>query len=160
MTLFRWGLAGSILALETLKLAMAPINRARDILVGQALQAGLVPLLLAKLDWRKAGSGSHQGEEEVLRLLSIAPCSAEHACVPDVSSLRAHSHLVKEHEAPAGYRFAAPICCGGQSRIPSLPVSSASMLYSVPSLQACFHKTHIPHVMCRSGQRAWSGCWQ
>ncbi len=44
---------------------MAPINRARDILVGQALQAGLVPLLLAKLDWRKAGSGSHQGEEEV-----------------------------------------------------------------------------------------------
>ncbi len=65
MALSRWGLAGSILALETLKLAMAPINRARDILVGQALQAGLVPLLLAKLDWRKAGSGSHQGEEEV-----------------------------------------------------------------------------------------------
>lgn len=63
--LHRWGLAGSILALETLKLAMAPINRARDILVGQALQAGLVNLLLAKLDWRKASSGSNQGEEEV-----------------------------------------------------------------------------------------------
>ena len=44
---------------------MAPINRARDILVGQALQAGLVPLLLAKLDWRKGGSSSTQGEEEV-----------------------------------------------------------------------------------------------
>ena len=61
----RWGLAGSILALETLKLALAPLNRARDILVGQALQAGLVPLLLGKLDWRKAGSGSNHGEEEV-----------------------------------------------------------------------------------------------
>jgi hypothetical protein len=60
-----WGLAGSILALETLKLALAPLNRARNILVGQALQAGLVPLLLGKLDWRKAGSGSSRGEEEV-----------------------------------------------------------------------------------------------
>ena len=64
----RWGLAGSILALETLKLALAPINRARDILVGQALQAGLVAMLLGKLDWRKAGAGSNHREDEVLIL--------------------------------------------------------------------------------------------
>ena len=61
----RWGLAGSILALETLKRAMAPINRARDIIVGQAVQAGMVSLLLGQLDWRKADAGSSRGEEEV-----------------------------------------------------------------------------------------------
>ena len=64
----RWGLAGSILALETLKRAMAPINRARDIIVGQAVQAGMVPLLLSQLDWRKADAGSSRGEEEVFFL--------------------------------------------------------------------------------------------
>ena len=61
----RWGLAGSILALETLKRAMAPINRARDVIVGQGMHAGMVPLLLSQLDWRKADAGSNRGEEEV-----------------------------------------------------------------------------------------------
>ena len=47
---------------------MAPINRARDIIVGQAVQAGMVPLLLSQLDWRKADAGSSRGEEEVFFL--------------------------------------------------------------------------------------------
>ena len=58
-------MAGSILALETLRRAMAPINRARDIIVGQAVQADMVPLLLSQLDWRKADAGSNRSEEEV-----------------------------------------------------------------------------------------------
>ena len=47
-----WGLAGSVLALETLQRALQLGNRARSLLVGAALGAGLVPVLLAKLDWR------------------------------------------------------------------------------------------------------------
>ena len=61
----RWGLAGSILALETLKLALSVDNRARDSLVGAALAAGLLPRLLAKLDWRKDARPGGFGEEEV-----------------------------------------------------------------------------------------------
>ncbi|KAK9915634.1 hypothetical protein WJX75_001835 [Coccomyxa subellipsoidea] len=60
----RWGLAGSILALETLKLALSTDNRARDSLVGAALAAGLLPRLLAKLDWRKGSGAGGFGEEE------------------------------------------------------------------------------------------------
>ena len=57
----RWGLAGSLLALETLARALAPANRARDALVAAALAGGLVPLLLAKLDWRRGGGGGGGG---------------------------------------------------------------------------------------------------
>ena len=54
-----WGLAGSVLSLETLQRALALDNRARDLLVGSALSAGLVASLLAKLDWRdSAGAGA------------------------------------------------------------------------------------------------------
>lgn len=41
--------------------------------MGQAAQAGLVALLLGKLDWRRAGAGVTQGEDEVLTL-SLFPC--------------------------------------------------------------------------------------
>ena len=106
----RWGLAGSILALETLKLAMAPINRARDMLVGQALQAGLVPLLLAKLDWRKAGSGSNQGEEEVQReqLASVLCSAAERtrcltACLGPEDNTFCHDLRMSRLRAWSGY---------------------------------------------------------
>jgi len=57
----RWGLAGSLLALETLARALAPANRSRDALVAAALTAGVVPLLLAKLDWRRGGGGANGG---------------------------------------------------------------------------------------------------
>lgn len=81
----RWGLAGSILALETLKLALTMDNRARDTLVGAALAAGLVPRLLSKLDWRK-GSGASQGEEEVWccshMLFSTASLTRSHVATP------------------------------------------------------------------------------
>lgn len=53
-----------MLALETLKRALDPGNRARDVLVGQALQAGLLPLLLRKLDWSTSGQ---QGAKVMLR---------------------------------------------------------------------------------------------
>ena len=47
-----WGMAGSALALETLQRALTLNNRARDSLVGRCLQAGLVQILLQRLDWR------------------------------------------------------------------------------------------------------------
>ena len=67
-----WGLAGSVLALETLQRALNPGNRARSLLVGAALAAGLVPALLAKLDWR-AHSSQRPGEDQVrpVRLLVV-----------------------------------------------------------------------------------------
>jgi hypothetical protein len=68
LPLRRWGLAGSILALETLKLVLGTANRARDSLVGEALQAGLLPLLLRKLDWRAREAQSAGGSEEEVRL--------------------------------------------------------------------------------------------
>jgi len=48
-----------------LKLALSVDNRARDTLVGAALAAGLLPRLLAKLDWRKGSGPGGFGEEEV-----------------------------------------------------------------------------------------------
>ena len=52
MAAMNWGMAGSALALETLQRALSLANRARDNLVGSALGAGLVQLLLKLLDWR------------------------------------------------------------------------------------------------------------
>ena len=52
MAAMDWGMAGSALALETLQRALSLANRARDNLVGSALGAGLVQLLLIRLDWR------------------------------------------------------------------------------------------------------------
>ncbi len=67
-----WGLAGSVLSLETLQRALALDNRARDLLVGSALSAGLVLSLLAKLDWRDAaGAGASS---------SVRLSCAMHAC--------------------------------------------------------------------------------
>jgi len=57
MAAMGWGMAGSALALETLQRALTLANRARDSLVGSALGAGLVQVLLQRLDWR-SGSGA------------------------------------------------------------------------------------------------------
>lgn len=54
MAAMGWGMAGSALALETLQRALTLANRARDGLVGSALGAGLVQVLLQRLDWRSA----------------------------------------------------------------------------------------------------------
>lgn len=67
----RWGLAGSALALETLVRALSPISRARDLLVSALLAAGLLPLLLRKLDWR--GSAGADGSSEEVWLRSSKP---------------------------------------------------------------------------------------
>lgn len=57
----------SVLALETLKRALAPANRWRDSLVASCLAAGLVTLLLQRLDWRHAAARrqQEQGQQEV-----------------------------------------------------------------------------------------------
>jgi len=74
-----------VLALEALKRLLSNINRNRDMVVGQAMQAGLVPELLALLDWREAGGtgpgsgGLPDGQEQdraVLRVLAIDVLSA------------------------------------------------------------------------------------
>eukprot|EP00879_Flechtneria_rotunda_P008708 GHRR01009122.1.p1 GENE.GHRR01009122.1~~GHRR01009122.1.p1 ORF type:complete len:191 (+),score=72.01 GHRR01009122.1:177-749(+) len=48
-----WGHGASILVLETLKRALTPANRQRDILVAQALKVSLPQKLLQLLDWRR-----------------------------------------------------------------------------------------------------------
>ncbi len=57
MAAMGWGMAGSALALETLQRALTLANRARDSLVGSALGAGLVQVLLQRLDWRSGSGG-------------------------------------------------------------------------------------------------------
>jgi hypothetical protein len=61
-----WGVAGTALALETLKRALGPGVPSRDVLVGSALRCGLVEMLLARLDWRT--SGSRPANEQVSSL--------------------------------------------------------------------------------------------
>ena len=51
----RWGLAGSVLALEAIKRAIVLDNSSRDMLVGALLSAGLLQKLLDKLDWQRGG---------------------------------------------------------------------------------------------------------
>ena len=62
MAAMDWGMAGSALALETLQRTLSLANRARDNLVGSALGAGLVQVLLKRLDWRSdaAADGDNQ----------------------------------------------------------------------------------------------------
>ncbi len=53
----QWGGAAAVLAVETLKRGLAAGNRSRDLLVGAALGAGLLQLLLQRLDWRSRSDG-------------------------------------------------------------------------------------------------------
>ena len=72
----RWGVAGSVLALETLQRALQLGNRARSLLVGAALSAGLIPTLLAKLDWRtRAQQASAEHEVGYWPCVCLAHCS-------------------------------------------------------------------------------------
>lgn len=48
-----WGVAGSVLALESMKRVFTTVNRSRDVLIGQGIQNGLVDRLLGLLDWRR-----------------------------------------------------------------------------------------------------------
>ena len=56
-----WGLAGSVLALESVKRAIRLDNMSRDLLIGALLAGKLLEKLLHKLDWQQGGQ-----EEEVL----------------------------------------------------------------------------------------------
>ena len=50
-----WGLAGSVLALETVKRAIVLDNLSRDLLIGPLLASQLLQKLLQKLDWQQGG---------------------------------------------------------------------------------------------------------
>lgn len=56
-----WGHGAMLLVLETLQRALSPSNRHAGLLVAQALAAGLVPALLAVLDWRRDGGDAAGG---------------------------------------------------------------------------------------------------
>eukprot|EP00252_Welwitschia_mirabilis_P025345 TRINITY_DN7877_c0_g2_i1.p1 TRINITY_DN7877_c0_g2~~TRINITY_DN7877_c0_g2_i1.p1 ORF type:complete len:848 (+),score=223.63 TRINITY_DN7877_c0_g2_i1:330-2546(+) len=69
---------GSVLALETLKRVVVAGNRARDALVAQGLQVGLVNVLLGLLDWRAGGTQGlcaqmkwNESEASVGRVLAV-----------------------------------------------------------------------------------------
>jgi len=72
MAAMGWGMAGSALALETLQRALTLANRARDSLVGSALGAGLVQVLLQRLDWR-SGSGADADNQVPLHVFVVNP---------------------------------------------------------------------------------------
>jgi hypothetical protein len=78
-----WGPPSDLLVLEILRRALGPNNRARDVLVAQALACGLVPALLNLLDWKAstAGGGSQSetaagGEQQGAIVLAPGAASA------------------------------------------------------------------------------------
>jgi DnaJ family protein C protein 13 len=74
MKAMAWGHGATLLVLELLKRALAPGNRQRDTLVGQALGCSLPQALLAMLDWRQSESGggaAAEQEAQVQRALAV-----------------------------------------------------------------------------------------
>lgn len=67
MAAMGWGMAGSALALETLQRALTLANRARDSLVGSALGAGLVQILLQRLDWRSESKADADNQVSIVK---------------------------------------------------------------------------------------------
>lgn len=60
-----WGGAATVLAVETLKRGLSATNRSRDLLVGAALHAGLLQMLLDRLDWRAKPAAATDAPDEV-----------------------------------------------------------------------------------------------
>lgn len=58
MSTMSWGVAGSVLSLESMKRALTTVNRSRDVLVEQALRVKLIDRLLQLLDWQRKAPGS------------------------------------------------------------------------------------------------------
>ena len=77
MAAMGWGMAGSALALETLQRALSLSNRARDSLVGSAIGAGLVQVLLDRLDWRSDNKAD--ADNQVGTLLDMV-CHIDSSC--------------------------------------------------------------------------------
>lgn len=65
------GTAAAVLGLETLKRALAPANRSRDLLVGACMGAGLPQVLLQRLDWRSRERAGAEGEEVSCLMLAL-----------------------------------------------------------------------------------------
>lgn len=76
-----WGMAGSALALETLQRTLSLSNRARDSLVGACLQAGLVQLLLQRLDWRSGNAADADNQVNPSSSDFKDTLAALHCCV-------------------------------------------------------------------------------
>ena len=58
IALKQWGLAGSVLSLETIKRAISLESRSRDLLIGALLSGAILPMLLKKLDWKQQDAGT------------------------------------------------------------------------------------------------------
>lgn len=58
MSTMTWGMAGSVLSLESMKRALTTNNRSRDVLIEQALRVKLIDRLLQLLDWQRKSPGS------------------------------------------------------------------------------------------------------
>ena len=74
MTAMDWNLAGSILALETLKRALGAGNRSRDVLVAQSMSSGLIQKLINMLNWQ-AGTASGTDGDAASRTASSGAAS-------------------------------------------------------------------------------------
>lgn len=99
MAAMDWGMAGSALALETLQRALSLANRARDNLVGSALGAGLVQILLKRLDWRSDAAADADNQvscssasSNCHRLLCFQLVSRRHLIRAGGASLKAVLH--------------------------------------------------------------------
>lgn len=72
-----WPGPASVLALECLKRLLSTANRNRDLVVRQALGAGLLQQLLQFLDWRRQQSGdADQQDMAVLKVLAVEVVTA------------------------------------------------------------------------------------
>ena len=101
MAAMGWGMAGSALALEPLQRALTLANRARDSLVGSALGAGLVQVLLQRLDWR-SGSGADADNQVPHHVFLLNPFAVGgHSCFG----------LCKGNCSPAQPIAIPPLCC-------------------------------------------------
>ena len=81
LTTMQSGLAARVLALETLLRALDRQNRVRDALVGSAVASGIVPRLLATLNWRASQAQSLPAYQDPVR---------KHAAFPRVCYPRSH----------------------------------------------------------------------
>lgn len=127
----QWGGAAAVLAVETLKRGLAGGNRSRDLLVGAALGAGLLQLLLQRLDWRRSSrngdtisaAGDEASDEAVQRVLFVDVINLLALEGAYASQVRA---VLDASEVWAAYR--------GQKHDLFLPAGGSSAVHGVAGL--------------------------
>ncbi|GMH45130.1 hypothetical protein BSKO_13087 [Bryopsis sp. KO-2023] len=90
MSTMAWGVAGSVLALESLKRAFSMVNRSRDVLIAQGLNGGLMDRLFGLLDWRRAEVEKQDNAEEHAQQRDLA---VQRVLAVDVLKLMAEEGL-------------------------------------------------------------------